>query len=120
MIILMRRIRSRASACWRRLKPLLEDEKVKVGQNLKYDRGILPITTLSCAGLRSIPCSILHSTAWRPPRYGQSFRPLALKHKTITFEEIAGKGKNVTFNQIALEELVATAAEDADVTPSCI
>jgi DNA polymerase I-like protein with 3'-5' exonuclease and polymerase domains len=32
-----------------------------------------------------------------------------LKHKTITFEEIAGKGKNqLTFNQIALEEAGAT------------
>ncbi|MFP1461815.1 hypothetical protein ACLB1E_04765 [Escherichia coli] len=28
-----------------------------------------------------------------------------VKHKTITFEEIAGKGKNqLTFNQIALDE----------------
>ncbi|MGU0042759.1 hypothetical protein ACVXHA_04945 [Escherichia coli] len=40
-----------------------------------------------------------------------------LKHKTITFEEIAGKGKNqLTFNQIALEEAGRYAAEDADVT----
>lgn len=37
-----------------------------------------------------------------------------LKHKTITFEEIAGKGKNqLTFNQIALEEAGRYAAEDA-------
>ena len=43
-------------------------------------------------------------------------KPL-LKHKTITFEEIAGKGKNqLTFNQIALEEAGRYAAEDADVT----
>jgi len=40
-----------------------------------------------------------------------------LKHKTVTFEEIAGKGKNqLTFNQIALEEAGHYAAEDADVT----
>jgi DNA polymerase-1 len=40
-----------------------------------------------------------------------------LKHKTITFEEIAGKGKNqLTFNQIDLEQAGRYAAEDADVT----
>ena len=40
-----------------------------------------------------------------------------LKHKTITFEEIAGKGKNqLTFNQIELEQAAPYAAEDADVT----
>ncbi len=40
-----------------------------------------------------------------------------LKHKTNTFEEIAGKGKNqLTFNQTALEEAGRYAAEDAVVT----
>ncbi len=49
------------------LKPLLEDEKVlKVGQNLKYDRGILANYDIELRGLRSIPCSSLtFSTAWR-------------------------------------------------------
>lgn len=49
------------------LKPLLEDDKVlKVGQNLKYDRGSWLTTALNCAVLPSIPCwSPTFSTAWR-------------------------------------------------------
>ncbi|WP_348250192.1 hypothetical protein, partial [Salmonella enterica] len=40
-----------------------------------------------------------------------------LKHKTISFEDIAGKGRDqLTFNEIALEEAGGYAAEDADVT----
>lgn len=46
---------------------------------------------------------ILNSVAGRHDMDSLSDR--WLKHKTITFEEIAGKGKNqLTFNQIALEE----------------
>ncbi len=40
------------------LKPLLEDEKaLKVGQNLKYDRGILANYGIELRGMRLIPCS---------------------------------------------------------------
>ena len=102
------------------LKPLLEDEKAhKVGQNLKYDRGIL--------------AELWHRTAWQSPltpcsnptfltasladTIWTASRTAVAEHKTITFEEIAGKGKNqLTFNQIALEEAGRYAAEDADVT----
>lgn len=39
------------------LKPLLEDENIrKVGQNLKYDRGIWLITISNCAVSPLIPC----------------------------------------------------------------
>lgn len=49
------------------LKPLLEDDKVlKVGQNLKYDRGIWLTTALNCAVLPLIPCwNPTFLTAWR-------------------------------------------------------
>jgi DNA polymerase-1 len=76
------------------LKPLLEDEKVlKVGQNLKYDRGILQTTALSCAGSPSTPC--WNPTFWIAWRAAMIWilSDRWLKHKTITFEEIAGKGK---------------------------
>jgi DNA polymerase I-like protein with 3'-5' exonuclease and polymerase domains len=44
------------------LKPLLEDEKaLKVGQNLKYDRGIGKTTALSCADCLRYHAGILHS-----------------------------------------------------------
>ncbi|SNY77930.1 DNA polymerase I [Enterobacter sp. CC120223-11] len=101
------------------LKPLLEDEKcLKVGQNLKYDRGILANYGIELRGIAfdtMLESYTLDSVAGRHDMDSLSDR--WLKHKTITFEEIAGKGKNqLTFNQIALEEAGRYAAEDADVT----
>jgi len=101
------------------LKPLLEDENAhKVGQNLKYDRGILANYGIELRGITfdtMLESYILNSVAGRHDMDSLSDR--WLKHKTITFEEIAGKGKNqLTFNQIALEEAGRYAAEDADVT----
>ena len=101
------------------MKPLLEDEKcLKVGQNLKFDRGILANYDIELRGIAfdtMLESYILDSVAGRHDMDSLSAR--WLKHKTITFEEIAGKGKNqLTFNQIALEEAGRYAAEDADVT----
>ena len=99
------------------LKDLLEDEKVqKVGQNLKYDRGILQNYGIELRGIAfdtMLESYTLDSVAGRHDMDSLSDR--WLKHKTITFEEIAGKGKNqLTFNQIDLEQAGRYAAEDAD------
>ncbi len=101
------------------LKPLLEDEKLlKVGQNLKYDRGVLENYGIELRGIAfdtMLESYVLNSVVGRHDMDSLSQR--WLKHKTVTFEEIAGKGKNqLTFNQIALEEAGHYAAEDADVT----
>jgi len=101
------------------LKPLLEDEKaLKVGQNLKYDRGVLQNYGIELRGIAfdtMLESYILNSVSGRHDMDSMAER--LLKHKTITFEEIAGKGKNqLTFNQIALEQAGPYAAEDADVT----
>ncbi|PSN06114.1 DNA polymerase I [Siccibacter turicensis] len=101
------------------LKPLLEDEKaLKVGQNLKYDRGVLQNYGIELRGIAfdtMLESYILNSVSGRHDMDSMAQR--LLKHKTITFEEIAGKGKNqLTFNQIALEQAAPYAAEDADVT----
>lgn len=78
------------------LKPLLEDEKVrKVGQNLKYDRGVLQNYGIELRGIAfdtMLESYILNSVAGRHDMDSLSDR--WLKHKTITFEDIAGKGKN--------------------------
>ena len=100
-------------------KPLLEDDSLlKVGQNLKFDRGILANYGVELRGIAfdtMLESYTLDSVAGRHDMDSLSDR--WLKHKTITFEEIAGKGKNqLTFNQIALEEACRYAAEDADVT----
>ena len=101
------------------LKPILEDEKaLKVGQNLKFDRGILQNYGIELRGIAfdtMLESYILDSVAGRHDMDSLSAR--WLKHQTVTFEQIAGKGKNqLTFNQIALEEAGHYAAEDADVT----
>lgn len=101
------------------LKPLLEDETLlKVGQNLKYDRGVLQNYGIELRGIAfdtMLESYILDSVSGRHDM--DSLAERWLKHQTITFETIAGKGKNqLTFNQIALEEAGRYAAEDADVT----
>ncbi|ATZ10001.1 DNA polymerase I [Erwinia amylovora] len=102
-----------------RLKPLLEDpQSQKVGQNLKFDRGVLKRYDIELLGIRfdtMLESYALNSVAGRHDMDTLASR--WLQHKTVTFEEIAGKGKNqLTFNQIALEQAAHYAAEDADVT----
>ncbi|WP_312745864.1 DNA polymerase I [Cedecea neteri] len=101
------------------LKPLLEDEKaLKVGQNLKYDRGIMQNYGIELRGIAfdtMLESYTLDSVAGRHDM--DSLADRWLKHQTISFEEIAGKGKKqLTFNQIDLETAGRYAAEDADVT----
>ncbi|MCX8959565.1 DNA polymerase I [Erwinia psidii] len=102
-----------------RLKPLLEDETLqKVGQNLKYDRGVLKNYDIELQGIKFD--TMLESYALNSVAIRHDMDTLAsrwLNHKTVTFEEIAGKGKKqLTFNQIAIEQAAHYAAEDADVT----
>ncbi|AIA69042.1 DNA polymerase I [Pectobacterium atrosepticum] len=100
-------------------KPLLEDEKLlKIGQNLKFDKGVMQRYDIDLRGIAfdtMLESYVLDSVAGRHDM--DSLAERYLKHKTTTFEEIAGKGKNqLTFNQIALEQAGPYAAEDADVT----
>ncbi|MDE1189062.1 MAG: DNA polymerase I [Pantoea sp.] len=101
------------------LKPLLEDSKaLKVGQNLKYDRGVLKNYDIELNGIKfdtMLESYCLNSVAGKHDM--DSLAARWLNHKTVTFEEIAGKGKNqLTFNQVAIEQAGHYAAEDADVT----
>lgn len=100
-------------------KPLLEDDNLlKIGQNLKFDRGVLARYGIDLRGIAfdtMLESYVLDSVAGRHDMDSLSER--YLNHKTITFEEIAGKGKNqLTFNQIPVEQASVYAAEDADVT----
>ncbi|MHB9118076.1 MAG: DNA polymerase I [Burkholderiales bacterium] len=101
-----------------RLKPWLENPaRLKVGQNLKFDKHILANHGIRLAG-------IAHDTLLQSYVL-ESHKPhdmdtLALRHlnvKTITYAEVAGKGaKHIGFDQVALEQAAPYAAEDADVT----
>ncbi|MDC9598045.1 DNA polymerase I [Xenorhabdus anantnagensis] len=101
------------------LKPLLEDANLpKIGQNLKFDRGVLARYDIALDGIvfdTMLESYVLNSVGGRHDMDSLADRHLG--HKTTTFEEIAGKGKKqLTFNQISLEEASKYAAEDADVT----
>ncbi len=100
------------------IKPLLEDEnKKKIGQNLKYDAHVLANHGIALRGIAQdsmLESYVLDSTK----RHGMDDLALRLLgHTTIHFEDIAGKGaKQLTFNLIALEQAGPYAAEDADIT----
>ena len=102
-----------------RLRALLEDNNIlKIGQNLKYDRSVLLNHGITLRGIRfdtMLESYVLNSTASR-----HDMTSLAIKYlgrKTVTFEEVAGKGKSrLAFNEIELEKAGAYAAEDADIT----
>ncbi|BCM73552.1 DNA polymerase I [Aeromonas caviae] len=102
-----------------KLKPLLEDPtRLKVGQNLKYDRNVLLNHGIELQGIAydtMLESYVLNSTASRHDM--DSLARRYLNAETISFEEIAGKGvKQLTFNQIELEQAAPYAAEDADIT----
>lgn len=111
----------------RALKPLLEDaDKLKVGQNAKYDMNILAncaiggdqsqgITVQGVAFDTMLESYVLNSVATAHDM--DSLARKYLGHQTTSFEDIAGKGKKqLTFDQIALEQAGPYAAEDADIT----
>ncbi|WAF77129.1 DNA polymerase I [Aeromonas dhakensis] len=102
-----------------KLKPLLEDPaRLKVGQNLKYDRNVLLNHGIELQGIAydtMLESYVLNSTASRHDMDSLARRYLNVE--TISFEVIAGKGvKQLTFNQIELEQAAPYAAEDADIT----
>lgn len=102
-----------------KLKPLLEDPtRLKVGQNLKYDRNVLLNHDIDLQGIAydtMLESYVLNSTASRHDMDSLAKRYLGVE--TISFEDIAGKGvKQLTFNQIELEQAAPYAAEDADIT----
>jgi len=101
------------------LKPILEDaSKIKIGQNLKYDRSVLLNYGIELRGIEFD--TMLESYVWNSIGSRHNMDDLAknyLDYKTVTFEELAGKGvKQLTFNQLKVEDAGHYAAEDADIT----
>jgi len=102
-----------------KLKPILEDEnRGKVGQNLKYDMSVLANYDIELRGIRfdtMLESYVLDSVASR-----HDMDSLALKYlgeTTIKYEDVAGKGKSqIGFEEVAIEEATPYAAEDAEIT----
>ena len=101
------------------LKPLLEDaNKIKVGQNLKYDKNVLAHYGIDLQGIQfdtMLESYVLNSNATR-----HDLNALSLKYlgkNTISYEDIAGKGvKQLAAHHIEIETMAAYAAEHADIT----
>lgn len=100
------------------LKPLLADPSVlKVGQNIKYDLGVLRRYDMD---VTPIDDTMLISYALDGARTSHGMDAMSeryLGHKPIPFKEVCGTGKNqISFAQVELPEATRYAAEDADVT----
>jgi DNA polymerase-1 len=101
-----------------KLKPWLENpERLKVGQNLKYDSHIFLNQGVE---LRGIAHDTLLASYVLEAHKSHDMDSLARRHlnqSTISFEEVCGKGAGqITFDQVDLVRATAYAAEDADIT----
>lgn len=100
------------------LRPLFADSSVlKIGHNLKYDMVVLRRYQVSISPLDD---TMLMSYVLDGGSHGHGMDELAalhLDHRTIAFKDVTGTGKSqVTFDLVPLEQALAYAAEDADVT----
>lgn len=99
------------------LKPYLEAENLKIiGQNIKYDQHVLANYHIKLKGISGD--SMLASYIVES-HLGHGLDELALRHlnwNTIHYEDLCGKGaKQISFADVALDDAVHYAAEDADV-----
>ena len=99
------------------LRPFLESTKPNViGQNIKYDQHVLANYNIHLKGISGD--SMLASYIVES-HLGHGLDELALRHlnwSTIHYEDLCGKGaKQISFADVALEDAVNYAAEDADV-----
>ena len=100
------------------LKPVLEDDAVlKIGQNMKYDYKVF-----AQAGVMVTPIddTMLLSYALHAGMHLHGMDGLSetyLGHRPIPIKHLLGSGKSqITFDRVAIDDAVAYAAEDADVT----
>jgi len=101
-----------------KLKSWLEDPgKLKLGQNLKYDKHIFANHGIALNGITHD--TLLQSYVLESHRL-HNMDNLALRHldvKTISYDEVTGKGNNrISFDQVGIEQATKYAAEDADIT----
>ena len=99
------------------LRPFLVDpEKRKVGQNLKYDYQVLRSHGIEMEG---IWCdTMLASYLLNPVRSSHGLDSLSvefLDHKMISYSDVAGSGKEqINFSQVPVEKASVYSCEDAD------
>jgi DNA polymerase-1 len=100
------------------LKPLLESPAVlKIGQNIKYDLGVLSRYGIDVAPYDD---TMLLSYVIESGLHGHGMDELSelhLGHTPMKFKEVCGTGKKqISFGEVDLPKATEYAAEDADVT----
>ena len=100
------------------LKPVLEDPSVlKVGQNIKYDLGVMQRYGVEVAPYDDTMLISYSLGTGLHPHGMDDLAKRFLDYTPISFTQVAGKGKSkVTFDKVGLEDATRYAAEDADVT----
>ncbi len=104
---------------FKKLKPLLEDPKLKkVGQNIKYDLIVLRNEGINLQGVAFD--TMLASYILNPSGRRHNMDDLArdyLGHTTIKYKEVVGTAsKEIGFDEVDVERATEYAAEDADIT----
>ncbi|MCI5086899.1 MAG: DNA polymerase I [Rhodovulum sp.] len=100
------------------LKPVLEDPAIlKIGQNMKYDAKILFRYGINVTAFDD---TMLMSYALHAGLHGHGMDALSeryLDHEPIPIKSLLGTGKSaITFDLVPIDQAVAYAAEDADIT----
>lgn len=100
------------------LRPLFADPSVlKIGHNLKYDMVVLRRYGVA---ISPVDDTMLMSYILDGGSHGHGMDELTerhLDHRTISFKDVTGTGKShVTFDLVPLDQALAYAAEDADMT----
>ncbi|UWQ91780.1 DNA polymerase I [Rhodobacteraceae bacterium M382] len=100
------------------LKPLLEDPSViKIGQNMKYDAKIFARQGIT---VTPIDDTMLMSYALHGGEHNHGMDTLSdryLDHTPIPIKPLLGTGKSaITFDRVPIDDAIAYAAEDADIT----
>jgi len=101
-----------------KLKPLLEDDAVlKVGQNLKYDMGVLAQHDIRIAPFDDTLVMSFNLDAGLHGHGMDELSKLHLGHECISFKSLTGTGKKaIGFAEVPLDKATEYGAEDADVT----
>ena len=101
-----------------KLKPWLENPaKLKLGQNIKYDRHVLANHGIEVQGYAHDTMLQSYVLEVHKPHGLSSLAERHLGRSVISFEDLCGKGINqLTINQVDIAKTAEYACEDADMT----
>ena len=101
-----------------RLKPWLEDAtRLKLGQNIKYDRHVFANHGVEVQGYAHDTMLQSYVLEVHKPHGLSSLADRHLQRGGTTYEDLCGKGAHqIKFNQVDIAKAAAYAAEDADQT----